>query len=133
MMVEGEHGIRLLLVDSEESYLDVLAKRLAKRGLKPMTANHGVAAIQALRRYRFDVAVIDLKMEDMDGIELLKVLKRMDPDLPVIILTGHDTERSIRESSAWGAYEYLLKPCDLETLIAKIRTAQATRAGTNRN
>ena len=67
-MPDGKKKIRLLLIDDEEGYLEVLSKRLAKRGVEVMTADNGAAGIQALRRYDFDVAVVDLKMEDMDGI-----------------------------------------------------------------
>ena len=115
--------IRLLLIDDEEGYLDVLSKRLARRNLEVTAAADGAAGIQALRRQDFDVAVVDLKMEEMDGIEVLKVFKKMDPDLAVIILTGHGSERAARDGLAQGAFDYLTKPCDLEDLLAKIREA----------
>ena len=91
---------RLLLVDDEIGYLDVLAKRLTHRGFKVTTASSGAEAIRALRKWEFDLAVVDLKMEDMDGIEVLKVLKKMDPVLQVIILTspGRPRPRSLRLS-----------------------------------
>jgi len=110
-------------VDDEEGYLEVLSKRLARRNLEVTTAPNGSAAIQALRRQDFDAAVVDLKMEDMDGIEVLKVFKKMDPDLAVIILTGHGSEQAAREGLALGAADYLTKPCDLNDLLDKIRRA----------
>ncbi len=115
--------IKLLLIDDEEGYLEVLAKRLAKRGLEVMTAESGASAIQALRRYECDVAVVDLKMEDMDGLEVLKIFKKMDPTLAVIILTGHGSEQAAREGLSLGAFDYLTKPCDLEELLFKIQEA----------
>jgi DNA-binding NtrC family response regulator len=115
--------IRLLLVDDEVEYVDVLAKRMAKRYIQVSTALSGSQAIQALRRQDFDVAVVDLKMEDMDGIEVLKIFKKMDPDLPVIIVTGHGSEQSAREGLALGAFDYLIKPCELDELLDKITTA----------
>ena len=115
--------IRLLVVDDEEGYLDILSKRLARRGMQVMTAASGSAGIQALRRYDFDVAVIDLKMEDLDGIELLKIFKQMVPQLAVIILTGHGSEQAAREGLSLGAFDYLTKPCDLSELMAKIQQA----------
>ncbi|MDY6852933.1 MAG: response regulator, partial [Thermodesulfobacteriota bacterium] len=115
--------IKLLLVDDEEGYLEVLSKRLTKRNLEVMTAESGAAGIQALRRYDCDVAVVDLKMEDMDGIEVLKVFKKMDPNLAVIILTGHGSEQAARDGIALGAFDYLTKPCDLNDLLEKIREA----------
>jgi DNA-binding NtrC family response regulator len=122
-MTQGASSIRLLLVDDEVGYLEVLSKRLTHRGFKVTTASSGEEAIRALRSWEFDLAVVDLKMEDMDGIEVLKVLKRMDPALQVIILTGHGSERAAREGIAHGAFDYLIKPIGLDPLIESIRAA----------
>ena len=122
-MDERSDKIRLLLIDDEEGYLDVLSKRLTRRNLEVTTAADGATGIQALRRQDFDVAVVDLKMEEMDGIEVLKVFKKMDPDLAVIILTGHGSEQAARDGLAQGAFDYLTKPFDLDDLLAKIREA----------
>lgn len=121
--------IRLLLVDDEEGYLEVLSKRMARRRLEVMTAESGATAIQALRRYDFDVALVDLKMQDMDGIELLKIFKKMAPNLEVIILTGHGSETAAREGMALGAFDYLTKPCELEDLLKKIHRAYEKTSG----
>jgi DNA-binding NtrC family response regulator len=109
--------IKLLLVDDEPGYLSVLAKRMAKRNIVAVTASNGNEAIQTLRNIRFDCAVLDLKMEDMDGIEVLKIFKKMDPTMPVIMLTGHGSETAAREGIKFGAFDYLTKPCDLDELI----------------
>ena len=122
-MKKDGQNLRILVVDDEEGYLDVLSKRMARRDIEVMTADSGGAAIQALRRYDFDVALVDLKMQDMDGIELLKIFKKMAPELAVIILTGHGSETAAREGMAFGAFDYLTKPCELEDLIRKIRLA----------
>ena len=122
-MVERMDVKRLLLVDDEVGYLDVLAKRLTHRGFKVTTASSGAEAIRALRNREFDLAVVDLKMEDMDGIEVLKVLKKMDRALQVIILTGHGSERAARDGIAHGAFDYLIKPIGLDPLIARISAA----------
>ena len=122
-MVEGTDVKKLLLVDDEVGYLEVLAKRLTHRGFKVTTASSGAEAIRALRKWEFDLAVVDLKMEDMDGIEVLKVLKKMDPALHVIILTGHGSERAARDGIAHGAFDYLIKPIGLDPLIARISAA----------
>jgi DNA-binding NtrC family response regulator len=111
----------LLLVDDEQGYTDVLTRRLSRRGLKVATAAGGTEAIQKLRNQRFDLAVVDLKMEDMDGIEVLKIFKKMDPQMPVIILTGHGSQQAARDGLAQGASDYLTKPCELEELLEKIR------------
>ena len=115
--------ITILLVDDEVGFLEVLAKRIARRKIDVTTAFSAAAAIQALRQRDFDVAVLDLKMEDMDGIEVLKVFKKMLPAMPVIILTGHGSERSAREGLKEGAFDYLTKPYELEDLIVKIKAA----------
>ncbi len=113
--------IKLLLVDDEEAYVNILAKRLAKRGYDVKVALNGTQAIQRARAEDFNVAVLDLKMEDMDGIEVLKVFKKMVPEMAVIILTGHGSEQSAREGMAFGAFGYLIKPCDLDELVQSIR------------
>lgn len=124
----GETGtIRLLLVDDEEGYTDVLSNRLTKRGMAVVKAYSGTEAIQALRKTDVDVAVVDLKMEDMDGLEVLKILKKMDPTVEVIMLTGHGSETAAKEGLAHGAFDYLTKPCELEELMDKIKEAYGNR------
>ncbi len=115
--------VRVLLVDDEVGFADVLQKRMGKRGLVVTTATSGTDGIQILRKDDFDVAILDLKMEDMSGIEVLQIFKKMVPDLPVIMLTGHGSETAAREGMAFGAFDYLLKPCDLEELLEKINQA----------
>ena len=115
--------VRVLLVDDEVGFADVLQKRMGKRGLVVTTATSGTDGIQILRKDDFDVAILDLKMEDMSGIEVLQIFKKMVPDLPVIMLTGHGSEKAAREGMAFGAFDYLLKPCDLEELLEKINQA----------
>ena len=126
-MTDGKKGqrrqIKVLLVDDEEGYVNVLAKRMTKRQVEVSIALSGSEAIQTLRKKDFDAAVVDLKMEDMDGIEVLKIFKKMDPGLPVVMLTGHGSEKAARDGLALGAFDYLTKPCDLEDLLATITKA----------
>jgi len=122
-MVDGIEPVRLLLVDDEVGYLEVLSKRLRRRGFEVTAARSGAEAIRALRDRDFEVAVVDLKMEDIDGIELLKILRQMLPGLKVIMLTGHGSERAAREGLSQGAFDYLMKPVDLELLVARINAA----------
>jgi DNA-binding response OmpR family regulator len=112
-------------VDDEKEYVRVLAKRMDKRGIDVTSALGGGEAIRVLRNKSFDAAVLDLKMEDMDGIEVLRIFRKMDPAMPVIMLTGHGSEKAAREGMEFGAFDYLTKPCDLAELIAKIRAAAA--------
>lgn len=127
MMSEQKDGppnlIRLLIVDDEEGFVNVIANRLGRRGIDATKALSGTDAVQALRKEDFDVAVLDLKMEDMDGIEVLKIFKKMLPQMPVIMLTGHGSERAAKEGIEYGAFDYLTKPCELEDLVEKFREA----------
>jgi DNA-binding NtrC family response regulator len=117
-----EH-IRVLLVDDEEGYVNVLSNRLARRKFNVTKTVSGSEGIQTLRKQDFDVAVLDLKMEDMDGIEVLKIFKKMVPELAVIMLTGHGSEQAAKEGIQFGAFDYLSKPCELEELMKKIKEA----------
>lgn len=112
-----------MLVDDEQGYLNILEKRMTRRSIDVTPAQSGSEAVAILRKSDFDVAVVDLKMDDMDGIEVLKIFKKMVPDMPVIILTGHGSEKAARQGMSLGAFDYLTKPCNLEDLIAKIREA----------
>ena len=115
--------IKLLLVDDEVGYVNVLSNRLGKRNVDVTKTYGGSEAIQALRKEAFDVALLDLKMEDMDGIEVLKIFKKMLPQMAVIMLTGHGSEKAAREGIEFGAFDYLTKPCEFEELLEKIREA----------
>lgn len=115
--------IKALLVDDEINYVNVLSNRLAKRNIIATKTFSGTQAIQALRREDFDIVILDLKLEDMDGIEVLKILKKMDSKVKVIMLTGHGSEEAAKDGIKEGAYDYLTKPCELSELVSKIRQA----------
>ena len=117
--------VKILLVDDEICYVNVLSNRLSKRNILATKAFSGTEAIQALRKQDFDVIILDLKLEDMDGIEVLKILKKMDPNVNVIMLTGHGSEEAAKDGIKEGAYDYLTKPCELNELIDKIWEAHA--------
>jgi len=119
----GKDRIKLLLVDDEEGYVNVLANRLRKRHIDVTKAFSGSEAIKAVRGQDFDVAILDLKMEDMDGIEVLKIFNQMDLDMEVIMLTGHGSQEAASEGLSIGAFDYLTKPCELHELINKIHEA----------
>lgn len=120
---EKRAGLKVLLVDDEKGYAEVLAKRMALRDIHAVIALSGTEAIRILRAQQFDAAVLDLKLEDMDGIEILRVFKKMDPAMPVIMVTGHGSETAARQGMEFGAYDYLMKPCNLNLLIEKIKQA----------
>jgi DNA-binding NtrC family response regulator len=119
--------IRLILIDDEVGFTTVMAKRLSRRGIDVTSAFSGSEAIQAMRKAEFDLAVLDLKMEDMDGIEVLKIFKKLDPGMPVIMLTGHGSEKSASEGMQYGAFDYLFKPYEFEQLLKKIQEAVSSK------
>ncbi|MGM0654830.1 MAG: response regulator [Thermodesulfobacteriota bacterium] len=118
---------RLLIVDDEQGFVNVLTNRLSRRRIDVFKAYSGAQALQALRQNIFDVMVLDLKMEDMDGIEVLKIVRKMAPDLPVIILTGHGSRTAAEDGMTLGAFDYLTKPCELEELMEKISLARQAK------
>ncbi|HDQ39644.1 MAG TPA: response regulator [Desulfonatronum sp.] len=115
--------VRLLLVDDEKGFGEILTKRLGRRNISVTSVLSGKEGVRALRGQDFDVVLLDLKMEDLDGIEVLKIFKIMAPEMPVIILTGHGSEQAARDGLALGAEDYLMKPCDLDELLGKISSA----------
>ncbi len=121
----SEKPLRILLVDDEAGFTDVLAKRLRRRGLEVRVALSGSEALRVLREQDFDAAVCDLKMVDMDGIEVLRIFKKMVPGMPVVMLTGHGSEEAAKDGLLAGAADYLLKPCDIDELLAKLHAAVA--------
>lgn len=122
-MKETPDRIRVLIVDDEVAYVNALAKRLRKRQFDVTVAYSGTEGVQAVRKEEFDVAVLDLKMEDMDGIDVLRMFKKMAPHMEVLMVTGHGSEEAAREGIQFGAYDYLIKPCELEELIKFIKQA----------
>jgi len=128
-----ETPIRLLLVDDEQSFVDVLSKRLTRRGLTVTTALCGAEALRLLRKMEFDVMILDLKMEEMSGLDVLKTVRIVAPETPVIMLTGHGSEQSAREGITLGASDYLLKPCDLDELLSKVIKAASKRGQHHEN
>ena len=121
----SEQPLRVLLIDDEAGFTEVLAKRLRRRGLSVLVAFSGGEAVRMLHENAFDAAVCDLKMVDMDGIEVLKVFRKMVPAMPVIMLTGHGSEEAAKDGMQAGAADYLLKPCDIDELLAKLAAAVA--------
>ena len=119
---------RVLLVDDEESFVEALGKRLNGRGLRVETSDSGEDAIAKAKRQAFDVIVLDLAMPGMDGIETLKRLRKIDPDLQIILLTGHGSIEKAVEATKLGAMDFLQKPASLSDLLELISQASAKRA-----
>jgi DNA-binding NtrC family response regulator len=116
---------KVLLVDDEAPFVEALAKRLDKRGLEVVLAYSASEALQKLAEVgHIDVVVLDVKMPGMDGIEALKHIKGSYPLVEVIMLTGHATVETAIEGMKLGALDYLMKPCDMEVLMAKVQDAK---------
>ena len=120
----------VLVVDDEVQFVETLVKRLDKRGVKVNSATSGQEALDALAdsgATRTDVVVLDVKMPGMDGLETLAAIKEEHPLIEVIMLTGHATVESAIEGMKQGAYDYLMKPCDLDVLMTKLNEATSKK------
>lgn len=113
----------ILIVDDEEEFRDLTSKRLEKKGLKVKTAESGEKALEILEHSYTDVVLLDVKMPGMDGIETLRRIRAMKPLVEVVLLTGHASVDSGIEGMKLGAFDYLMKPIDLEPLVEKLTDA----------
>jgi DNA-binding NtrC family response regulator len=114
----------ILLVDDEAPFVETMTKRLSKRDLNIITAYSGEEAIERLNNHRnTDVVILDVKMPGMNGIETLAKIRDQFPLTEVIMLTGHATVESAIEGMKLGAFDYLMKPCEIEQLLAKVQEA----------
>lgn len=119
--------MKLLFIDDEQTFLKYIAKRLFLDGFKVKTTFSGEEGVEAAAKENFDVAVVDLQMPGIDGIEVQKRLKELHPNLPCIVLTGHGSIENALESGKYNAFKFLSKPVDMETLIETINAAYAFR------
>ncbi|MGO8820573.1 MAG: response regulator [Desulfomonilaceae bacterium] len=118
-------AITVLLIDDESPFVEALAKRLLNRGFAIVKSTSGPEALKKLQENpAIDVAVCDVKMPVMDGIETLRLIKSEYPMVEVILLTGHATVQSAIQGMRLGALDYLMKPCDMDLLITKIHEAK---------
>ena len=122
--------IRILLVDDEETLLEYLSKRLLKMGHTVKAAFSGEQAIEVANREHFDVAIVDLKMPGIDGVETQKKLKEIQPFLQCIVLTGHGSTETALKSGQQDAFQYLLKPVNYDDLVAIINKAYKKKSQT---
>ena len=114
----------VLLVDDETPFVETMTKRLEKRDLKIIAAFSGEEALEILNKNRnTDVVILDVKMPGMNGIETLEKIRNQFPLIEVIMLTGHATVESAIEGMKLGAFDYLMKPCEIEQLLAKVQEA----------
>lgn len=133
MTDEQSSPIHLILIDDEEDLVTFMAHRLRKRNMDVSTAITGEQALALADKKTFDVAVVDLKMPDMDGITIIENLRKTQPFLQVLMLTGHGSHDSAWEAGRLQAFRYLLKPYDFEDLAHLIVQAATIRRDTMRN
>jgi DNA-binding response OmpR family regulator len=117
---------KVLLVDDEEEFVSTLAERLILRGIKARAVCDGEEALQALETDPPQVMVLDVMMPGLGGLEVLKRAKIKHPTIPVILLTGHGAVREGVEGMRLGAFDYLMKPINIEELIEKIEATFKT-------
>jgi DNA-binding NtrC family response regulator len=118
----------ILLIDDEEGFVQTMAKRLGKREIVVVKSYSGQEALDILsENNQIDVAVLDVKMPGMDGIETLKAIKQEFPLVEVVMLTGHATVESAIDGMKMGAFDYLMKPCDIDQLMTKIGEAKTKK------
>ena len=118
----------VLLVDDEVGFVETMTRRLTKRDLDIVAAYNGEEALEQLKKHAsIEIVILDVKMPGMDGIETLGAIKKEYPLVEVIMLTGHATVESAIEGMKMGAYDYLMKPCDMDILMSKVKEAAARK------
>jgi len=118
----------VLLVDDEVPFVETMTKRLTKRNLNIVSAFTGEESLKTLEKDNsIEVVILDVKMPGMDGIETLREIKKSYPLTEVIMLTGHATVETGIEGMKLGAFDYLMKPCDMDQLISKVGEAAAKK------
>jgi DNA-binding NtrC family response regulator len=120
--------IRVLLVDDQEQYVQLMTERLTMRDYDVTSSSSGEEALEKVKGYNFDVVILDMLMPGIDGIETLREIKRMKPLTEVIVLTGHAAVDTAIEGMKLGAFDYLEKPCETEDLASKIDKAYQRKA-----
>jgi DNA-binding NtrC family response regulator len=118
-----QNAIKVMLIDDEVAFANTLAQRLRMRNLKVDTAYDGEQALSKLKQAETDIVVLDLKMPGMHGMEVLKEIKKAYPDIQVIVLSGHGTDKDEEEARRLGGFDFLKKPADIDHLEHKIRKA----------
>ncbi len=119
--------MKLIFIDDEQTFLKYMAKRLVLDGFTVKTTFSGEEAVELAAKEDFDVAVVDLQMPGIDGIEVQKRLKKLQPFLPCIVLTGHGSIENALESGKYNAFKFLSKPVDMDSLIKTINKAYEFR------
>lgn len=115
---------KILLVDDEENFLEIMSERMRSRGMEVTTTTSAAEALQKVEEESFDAVVLDLIMPEMNGLEVLKAIKEKRPELEVILLTGYPTVEKAIEAGNYGALDFIEKPAELKEITKKIRQAR---------
>ena len=118
---------KVLLVDDEKDFLEALGERMTNRGMNVSTTTSAKDAVKMVAEESYDAILLDLQMPEMDGIEALKAIKKINPDMQVILLTGHATVEKGIEAMKLGAMDLIEKPADIEAIAEKIKKARANK------
>ncbi|MFO8084815.1 MAG: response regulator [Desulfobacterales bacterium] len=118
---------KILLVDDEKEFIETLAERMQNRGMDVSSTTSAIEALKMAEKEAYDAIILDLKMPEMDGIEVLAALKEKNPELQVILLTGHATVEKGIEAMKLGAMDFLEKPFDIKALSEKIKKAHTQK------
>ena len=118
---------KVLLVDDEKEFLEIMSERMTARGMEVTTVESAGQALTILGKKTFDAIVMDFQMPGMDGMEALKAIKNLKPELQIILLTGYATVEKTVEAMKVGATDFLEKPADLEALSEKIKNAKTEK------
>lgn len=128
-MSQSSKNKRLLIVDDEEEFLVSSSQALNRRGFTVDVAPNGITALEKLDQSEYDAVVLDVKMPDIDGVEVFRQIQKTNPDLPVILLTGHSSISDAFQTSKEGIADYLSKPIEMDDLAKRINQAIKTFAG----
>jgi DNA-binding NtrC family response regulator len=115
--------MKVLLVDDEKEFVESLSERLELRNLEADIAHDGEQALEAIKKGKHDFMVLDLRMPGIDGIEVLRRVKKSNPDVQVVVLTGHGTDKDEEQAKKLGAFAYLKKPADIDQLVGTLQKA----------
>ncbi len=125
---ETKMSVRVLIVDDENEYVEVLSERLSLRGYETLGAAGGEAALLLIDEHPVDIVLLDVMMPGLGGIETLLQIKKRAPGVAVIMLSGHADVNTAIQGLELGAYDYLVKPVTLDELLYKIEDARSTSA-----
>lgn len=120
-------ALRILIVDDEEELVSALKERLNLRGFQAQGVTTGTAALEFLKSEECDVVLLDVKMPGLGGLEVIRQIKDKRPRLQVVLLTGHGSVKSVEDGMALGAFDYLMKPVKIDSLVSVLSAAAAGR------